>query len=74
LNDHPSCTDPSALFGDPLRAAIAWSDANASLFENWLEWQRGCWQPFLDVQAIWMRHWQDQLGAMAFARGAEQLA
>lgn len=85
-----SALTAAALLGAPMAASFPWLDANAQLMGSWMEWQRACWQPWLDLQGTmaqqlgqqWGGQWGEQWGRTWLAptlelwmvRGAEQLA
>ncbi|WP_374593609.1 hypothetical protein [Aquabacterium sp.] len=85
-----SALTQAALLGAPVAASFPWLDANAQLMGGWMEWQRACWQPWLDLQGTvaqqlgqqwgsqwgeqWSRTWLAPTLELWTVRGAEQLA
>ena len=74
------------LLGMPVAGALPFLDVNAQLMGSWMEWQRACWQPWLDLQGTmaqqlsqqwgeqWSRTWLAPTLELWAVRGAEQLA
>jgi hypothetical protein len=58
----------------PVNAFIAWLDLCSSQVEQWAEWQRRLWQPFLDLQAGCFGECLGRMGGPTVQRGCEQLA